>query len=25
VPRAIFNPAHINIYADARLVEPEAA
>jgi glycerol transport system ATP-binding protein len=25
VPRASFNPAHINIYADARLVEPEAA
>jgi glycerol transport system ATP-binding protein len=24
VPRASFNPAHINIYADARLVEPEA-
>ncbi len=24
-PRASFDPAHVNIYADARLVEPEAA
>jgi glycerol transport system ATP-binding protein len=25
VPRATFDPARVNIYADARLVEPEAA
>jgi glycerol transport system ATP-binding protein len=25
MPRASFDPAHVNIYSDARLVEPEAA
>jgi glycerol transport system ATP-binding protein len=25
LPRASFDPVHVNIYSDARLVEPEAA